>query len=255
MRLRNQLAIVVSLVSIVCICWSAAIAQQTYPSTGRDAFAPATNAFPVSSPTQLDQLTGADSEMSPDHWGSTANLEGQNSYLSANTAQPWDGQIESHPWLKQDEMEGFDPSNFPELKTKSFSVSAQPETQAEIPLPPSATGFEGVPLPPSSNMSPSQNSEPPGYPKSTGSSQPPVGTNRTFNSNPPITSGSSLIREPGFNNDPMKTEPEFRSQPTVEINPPAVNKTPAKSVVPANDSEQPLDPPPLPAVPSSNAVE
>lgn len=129
MTLRTKLAIAASLTTLIFVCWTVVDAQQTYPSTGVDGFNQTNEAWPVSPPAVLDQQSGADAEMSPDHWGSSASDENPNSYQTASTSQDWDADLESHPWL--DEYDGFEPG-------QANAINVGQEEEKTVPLPPSS---------------------------------------------------------------------------------------------------------------------
>ena len=102
MKLQNLLAVATCLSTCVFVCWTAGDPQ---PQDNQDATEIVDNdEWSVSSPDELDQSNGPDSEMSPDHWGSSASLNNPDSYRSEKTEQAWDRSLENHPWINSDGM-------------------------------------------------------------------------------------------------------------------------------------------------------
>ncbi len=156
----SNFAVITCLIIGLVICWTAAQAQQQYPSTGHSEFTPA-DAWSVSTPDEFDQSKSPNSDMSPDHWGSSASLDNPLSYQTEQTWQAWDGNLENHPWIKADEIpdEEIVNSNADSLRgdkarAPTMSVRSNKDTNAEIPLPPSAIRLPDTPAYPLESSTP-----------------------------------------------------------------------------------------------------
>jgi len=160
MKISNLIAVVTCLFACVFACWATVNAQQEYPTTGHNEFAPS-DVWSVSTPVQLDQARSPDSDMSPDHWGSSASLANPDSYLTEKTTRAWDGILENHPWITND---GLSEKDLIEYKRDAIvrggatnqPVGSNSDTNANVPLPPSASRqvntepeVTTVPMPPS----------------------------------------------------------------------------------------------------------
>ena len=99
MRFKHTIAPILLAGTLVLAGWSV-FGFQDYPTTGHQGFS-STDSWSVTPPDELDQSLGANSDMSPDHWGKSAAPNTTDSYLTEQTQQAWDGPIENHPWLDE----------------------------------------------------------------------------------------------------------------------------------------------------------